>query len=212
MRIRLFVGVLAASLLLAGCGTPGPSGPTDKAAPEPTPSETSEPVATVLLISLEGVTVVNDDDSVAAEASFADGAAMLELLGEVAGSTPEGQVNGDGYPITFYDWGQLSLSVVTDSGSSLSVGDDEFAGLAVHTDDGIHVGSPRSDAALAAGFEGSDFDGDGQADYLGIEAVENPDVESLERPGEPGVDFIMAVIEGDTVARLITPSSDYGDL
>ena len=136
---------------------------------------------------------------------------MLELLGEVAGSTPEGQVNGEGYPITFYDWGQLGLAVVTDAGATLSVGDDEFAGLAVHTTDGIHVGSTRAEAAAVAGYEGTDFDGDGQPDYLGLEAVANPDVDSLERPGEPGTDFIMVVL-GDTVSRLIAPSSDYGDL
>src|SRR5438128_295763 len=146
-RMILAAGALAAGLLLAGCvPAPLPS-PTDS---EPAPVEPVEAVATVLLISLDGVQVLNDDDSVAAEATFDDGQAVLELLGEVAGSTPEGQVNGEGYPITFYDWGQLGLAVVTDAGATLSVGDDEFAGLAVHTTDGIHIGSTGADAAAAA--------------------------------------------------------------
>jgi hypothetical protein len=213
MRIRLLItGVLAASLLLTGCGGGALGGPTDKATPEPSPSETAEPVATVLLISLDGVAVVNDDESVAAEAPFSDGVAVLELLVDLAGSTPEAQVNSEGYPITFYDWGPLSLTVVTDAGATLSVGDDEFAGLAVHTADGIHAGSSRADAAAVASYDGKDFDGDGQPDYLGLEAAANPAVESLELPGQPGTDFIMLVIQGDVVTRLITPSSDYGDL
>jgi hypothetical protein len=208
----LAAGTLAAGLLLSGCTAIFMPSPTES---EPAPVETvepAEPVPTVLLISLDGVSVLNDDESVADEATFDDGQAVLELLGDVAGSTPEGQVNGDGYPITFYDWGQLGLAVVNDAGATLSVNDDEFGGLAVHTTDGVHIGSTGADAAAAADYQGSDFNGDGQPDYFGLETVVNPDYQSLERPGEPGVDFVAVVVEGGVVTHISSPSNNYNDL
>lgn len=216
MRIRLLLtAALAASLVLTGCGTPGSTGPTDKGAPEPEPSasETAEPTPEVLEISLDGVSLINDDESVAATASFSDGAAVLALLGTAFGSTPAGVANTDGYPITSYEWDSVTLNVITDAGAIMSVGASEQSGITIRTSDGIGVGATRPEVAAYADFDPAyDFDGDGASDYLGLEAEENPAVESLENPGQPGTDFIMVVFSGDNAIRINAPSSDYGDL
>jgi hypothetical protein len=215
MRIRLFAGVLAASLLLAGCGSPAEHGPTDKAAPEPSPSasETVAPTPEVLIVSLDEVTLLNDDKSVAATASLDDGAAVLALLGSAFGSTPTGTTNGDGYPITSYEWDGLTLNVITDAGAFLSIGTASQSGILIRTTDGIAVGALRPEVAAVADFDPAfDFDGDGASDYLGLEAEINPDVESLENPGQPGTDFVMVIFSGDTATRITSPACDYGDL
>jgi hypothetical protein len=215
MRIRLLVtGALAAALLLTGCGPAAPSGPTDADAdPTPSASETVAPTAAVLEIALDGVTLINDDESIAASAAFTDGEQVLALLGLAFGSTPAGVANSDGYPITSYEWDSVTLNVVTDAGAIISVGASEQSGIEIRTTDGISVGATRPEVAAVADFDPAyDFDGDGASDYLGLEAQVNPEVDSLESPGEPGTDFIMVVFSGDNAIRINAPSSDYGDL
>ena len=210
---RLLVLALAAGLALAGCSTPAE--PVDS--PSPSASETvtaPDPTPVSLVISLDAVSVVNDDGTTAASAPFTDGEAVLALLGEYFGETPEGVENTEGYPITGYDWGGVSLAVVDGGGASISTQVTDFEGLAILTTDGIAVGSTRDEVLALDPFVGAPFDGDGdgQPDSLGLEAEVNPDVESLELPGEPGTDFVLVVFDGDLVSGINAPSSDYGDL
>lgn len=210
---RLLALALAAGVALAGCSTP--AGPVES--PSPSASETvaaPDPVPAKLVISLDAVTVLNDDGTTAATSAFSDGAGVLALLGEYFGSTPEGVANTEGYPFTSYQWDGIWLTVVDDGPASIAVQVSDFADLAIETSDGIAVGSTRDEVEALDPFVGlpMDSDGDGQPDSLGLEYSMNPDVESLEQPGQPGTDFVLVVFDGDTVSGINAPSSDYGDL
>lgn len=183
-------------------GQPAESSPTESGSPE----ETAPPVAE---ISLDGIAL--GDESV----SFEDGDDVLALLGDALGSTPEGE-QYEGYPIMTHDWGDLSVTLMGEDDAQASIGVTAPAseGITFQTaEGGIAVGATR-DEALDAGAEdgGYDGDGDGKSDYLMLEAQEVPDAESLERPGEPGREFVMLAIEDDMVTSIHAPADDFSDL
>src|SRR4051812_13970892 len=120
MRSRMILVVaIAAGLLLTGCTTPsGPGGPSDLTTdPSPSASETAEAVPAVLVVSLDGVSVLDESEVELMSATFDDGSDVLSVLGAAFGSVPAGVANADGYPITSYEWDNVTLNVVTDAGA-----------------------------------------------------------------------------------------------
>lgn len=204
------------AVLLAGCASapaeeeaPPSSAPAESAPTEtPAPEETAPAVAEV---SLDGISFGDD------AAGFDDGAGALALLGDALGSTPEGE-QYEGYPITSYDWGGLSLTVTRtsadDARASIGVTAADADGIEFRTaEGGISVGATREEA-LAAGAEPGGYDGDddGRPEYLMLEAQEAPGTQSLERTGEAGREFVMLTVEDDVVTGIQAPSNDFSDL
>ncbi|MGO1770719.1 MAG: hypothetical protein ACTHZX_12270 [Microbacterium sp.] len=188
-------GVVLLAATLGGCAT--------------TPSGTAIADPPVVKVSLDGI--ASGDDA----AGFDDGDGVLELLGDALGSTPEGE-QYEGYPIVTHDWGDAALTLTGDADAHASIGVSaaEVDGSAFQTaEGGIAVGATREEA-LAAGAEGGgyDGDGDGEDDYLILEARDVPDAESLERPGEQGREFVMLAIEDDAVTGIHAPANDFSDL
>ena len=174
--------------------------------PDPTPA----PAA--IVVSVDGLELVDEQGTVLGSAEFADGAGVVEFLGDAVGSTPEGEENTEGYPITSYDWGEVTLRVVDDGAASIVASSATIEGLEIRTTEGVGVGSSR-EAAVDAGAEEVFYaDGSLQPDLLRLQVRDAPGTDSLENPGTTGVDFVLLVLEGGDVVRIFSPSSDYGDL
>ena len=112
--------------------------PTVSAPPTPLPSE--------LVISVDDITLTEGDGTTTTVA-FSDGDAVLALLGEQLGSTPEGTRDPPDamYPFeqTYYDWGGVYLTVPDgEARSSLAFGVPEFNGVELRTIGGIGVEQP----------------------------------------------------------------------
>lgn len=219
MRPRsLAAAALVAALLLTACASPSVHPETS---PTPTPTTDPAPAAAALVVTLAEVQLVNDDDSVAATAPYSDGEQLVDLLTESFGAEPTTEVaGGASYPVTNYNWGDAVIVGIPGPYSNGTFGDawvriavPEHAGLSIATANGIGVGADRGAVMELAPFDpGYDADGDGASDFLGIEPVVNPDVESLTLPGQPGTDFVEVGFSGDTVVTLRSPSSDYHDV
>ena len=205
--------IVLASLTLAGCATsvPGsePSSPSSSASESPSPTPI---VATGLVVSLEAISVVNNDGSTGDSAQFSDGAATLALLSHALGSTPP-PVHLDAYGITSYDWGALSLTVKTHDGSALVVMTaPELGGLALRSTEGIEVGSTLAEVKAVAS-PGTEFASSATPDvYYGLEARAHPATESLTFPGRVGQDYIEVDLRGGVVVSLRTPFGDWQDV
>ena len=217
MRLRaLAAATFATALLLTGCATPGVNPGTTA-----TPTTDPAPAPASLVVSLADVQLVNDDDSVAATASYSDGEQLVALLTESFGAEPTTEVAGEtAYPVTNYSWGDAVIVGIRGPYSDRAFGDawlrvavPEHAGLSIATAAGIAVGADRAAVMALAPFDpGYDADGDGASDFLGLEPVANPEVESLLLPGQPGTDFVEVYFSGDTVTTIRTPASDYNDV
>lgn len=211
MRPALIVAATTVAFVMSGCA-PGGGGVTP--APEPTVSVSpEEPTPTAVVISLEGLTVVDQDGEAIEATRFDDPAPVLFLLDELLGSTPEPEEFPE-FDTTSYSWGDdLTFSTRGTDYSWVRLNVDELGGLPVQTSAGIHVGSSRDDLLAQDVYDPDyDFDGDGFSDFYGIEPVTNDDYESLSFPGQPGTDYIEVQLEGDTVSSISSPSNDYTDV
>jgi len=216
-----FALALAAALAFTGCTTAPDALPAPTATATMTPTATPSPtvddeptISRVLVVGLDGLELVADDEIVGAVA-YADGAGTLAFLAGLLGSTPEGEASPLGFPTTSYDWGgDVSLSVVDGgpaNGFSTSVA--IWGDIAIATREGIMVGSPITEVlALGAIETGVDANGDGTPDMYGLEAREEPGTVSLEDPSKVGTSWIGVVVEDGTVARILVPANDWGDL
>ncbi|WES64993.1 hypothetical protein P0L94_02710 [Microbacter sp. GSS18] len=195
------------SAMLSACVQP--PAPTASASPPATasPAPTPEPEPAALEVSVDGVDLVDSAGDVVGQATFDDGAGMLSFLGDALGSTPAGVPNAQGYPITFYDWGDVSVSVIDDGPATVWIASATAGPLELRTTEGVEVGMTTADAIALGATEDSAL-----PDSLIVQVREAPGTESLMRPGTTGVDFILLVIEGDAVARMISPANDWGDL
>jgi len=213
-RVLVAVGIIVASLSLVGCAPGVPLSAPTTAAPSvsETPSPTPVPVvATGLVVSLDQISVVNNDGSTGATAPFSSGSATLALLSGALGSTPS-PVRNDAYGTTSYDWGTVSLLLSDYTGGALVfISAPELAGLTLRTTQGIHVGSTVAEVQAVAS-PGTQYPASGAPVLLGLEARAHPGTDSLNNPGHVGLDFIATDLEGGVVARLIVPSSDWQDV
>jgi hypothetical protein len=210
MRSPLVIAAIAFTLVLAACAPTG--GGTTDPDPDPTVTVPETPTATAVVISLTGLDIVDQNGEPLEATRFDDPEPVLFLLGELLGSTPEPTEYPE-FGTTTYDWGDVLLGLNGEDYSWVRVDVAELGGLPVQTTDGIQVGSPRADVeALAPYDSGYDSDGDGASDSYGVEAVTNPEYESLSIPGEQGTDFVEVYMAGDSVEWIRSPSNDYSDV
>jgi hypothetical protein len=168
------------------------------------------PTPTALVLSLDALTVRDQDGAALESAPLADPDAAIALVSSLTGVTPEPEDQGK-FGMS-YEWPEITLNV-NFSATSVRVMSATVAGLPVSTSQGIHVGSSRSDViALDPFVEEYDGDGDGLPDLYGLEPVSVPEHESLSHPGNPGTDYITVFMSGDTVVSLGAPGGDYRDI
>jgi hypothetical protein len=215
--------VVAVSLLLTGCAVPAsvakptPTTPSDSSSPEP-----ALPVLDSMFLSVDGVLLANDDDSIAGTAEYADGAGLVALLTDAFGAAPVTEETGDTwYPAIHHHWGDDAVIVSirgpyadgTFGDAWIRITVPEYAGLAIYTDGGVMVGTDRKAVEVLAPYDTAyDGDGDGASDALGLIPTPVPGTESLSRPGEVGTAFVEVFFAGDTVTWLRSPSNDYSDV
>jgi hypothetical protein len=207
---RLIIGLAAAALVLTGCAPGGGTTPTT--GPEPTET-TATPEPAAVILSLEGLTLVDTNGDTLEATQFSDPEPVLSLLDELLGSTPDPEEYPE-FDTTAYSWGDdLTFSTRGEDYSWVRINVAELGGLPVQTAAGIHVGSSRDELLAQDVYDPQyDFDEDGYSDFYGVEPVTNNDYESLSFPGQPGTDFIEAQLQGDTVSTLASPSNDYTDV
>lgn len=216
--VRLLLALTASAVLLTACApsaAPGTATPSQTPAIEP--SATSTPVEPAqLVIGIDEIQYIGDGDTAAA--SFDDAASVLALLEDATGElpTPTELESPPGYEIddVRYDWS--GLAVITGPGgtgqASVSVKAPDVDGVLITTDDGIAVGSSRTDVVIAGGWDVWDEDGDGIAEQVGVGHQEVEGTTSLARPGEAGIMFVLFLFDGDMVSEIQAPSNDYSDL
>jgi hypothetical protein len=199
-----WIVIVAAAVLLVGGGIliwiltrPDP-------APTTVVTATATPVAETLIVSVEGIEVLDGAGSVLDAAEFDDGAAVLEVLSATLGETPDPTSNPNLSTKT-YDWRQIAITVVDGGPATMWIFSDEIAGIDVHTEEGIGIGSSKQEA-IDAGAMPQAF-----PDQLRFQIREVPGTTSLETSGI-GVKFIWLLLTGEQVTRMIVPSNDYSDL
>lgn len=201
--------------MLSGCGPTGPTPtPTPTAAgvsESPSPSPTPEvPIATSLRVALDRLVVLDQNGADLTSAAFDDPDAVLALVAQVTGSTPE-PVDNQKFGV-LYEWPEIRV-ILNFSTASVRITSATVAGLPVSTSQGIHVGSTRDEVlALDPVAEEYDGDGDGLPDTYGLEPATVPGTDSLSHPGQAGTAYIVVFMSGDTVASIGTPSGDYLDV
>lgn len=213
--LRVGAIVLTLAVLLTGCAptapddaVASPSASSSSSTPTPTPTpEVPQPAA--LLVSLDGLTVVDSADDPLSSVLFSDGDATAEFLTQLAGVAPNvldqkqfGQA---------YQWAD-GFVVVNGGVVNFRFTAPTFGGLAVGTSQGIRIGSTRAEV-LALGPVDTTYDGDGDGlpDSLGLEPRVVPGTPSLVTPGQEGVDYIDVGFTGDTVTS-IGFGSDWRDI
>lgn len=206
------LGVAAAGLLvlaLSACAPQTPPG--GSSAPQPTPAETTEapPQPEAIVVSTDGVSLVDDAGASVAEAGFDDAAGVLAFLGDWVGPVPAGTTTEFS---TVYEWTGVTLLVNGDF-ATIDVTAAMAGDLDIRTADGIAVGSTRADVVALSPFDiGYDGDGDGQPDSYGLEPRPEPGTNSLTDPGAVGTTYIEAFTRDDAVWRLVSPAGDWRDV
>jgi hypothetical protein len=165
-------------------------------------------------VTLDGLTVTGD--ATEESAALEDPDAVLALVEELTGQARVGvdipNPWGEGDPVgTLYEWDGVTVSVIGER-ASLVVRAATVGGASFQTEQGVAVGATRAEAVAAGAWDDWDEDGDGVADYLGIGEREVPGTESLSRPGETGIEYVMLGVKGDVVEQIHVPANDFSDL
>lgn len=163
------------ALAVAGCApTPPPGAMTTDPRPTPTvtgtpipvptptvslPPEALDPLDTVTTILLQTDAAYFCDDIACAVDGFyyaGDPALAIAQLTAVFGHAPESERfdDGGGRFSEYHDWGGFLLYFSTDGGELLGLGVDvtsaSVEGVAIETEHGVHVGTPRAEALALA--------------------------------------------------------------
>lgn len=135
--------------------------------------------------------------------------AWTEALGSAPVSSPVEGPYGGTLAYTSLDWSGLKLTVPDDgstNGARVFVSTPTVAGHPIVTTGGIGVGSTRAEALAAGAVEGFD------ATELRLDVRDVPGTTSLQRAGETGRQYVMLVLEGDSVAAMHLPADDFSDI
>ncbi len=213
-----FTAVLA--LGLSACvPQPAPT-PTDTASPTPAftpsakPTPTVSPTADAANPASDAVLIVSlDSASIAAGSTLEYSLNAVDAWTAALGTAPtqsavEGPPGYD-FQMTVLEWPGLELTVPNDgstSGARVFVSTPTVAGHPVVTTGGIGVGSTRAEAVAAGATEGFD------STELRLDTRDAPGTQSLQRPGEVGREFVMLVLNGDSVVSMHLPADDFSDL
>ncbi|GAB3155823.1 hypothetical protein GCM10027058_28860 [Microbacterium neimengense] len=216
-RKLLFSTVALAVVALSGCAAtpaPAPSVPTGIAAATTTATPTPEPEPARLVIGIQAVAYTHDGETTVV--SYTEAPQLQDLLRSISDQDPA-QTTIDGPPgyemqMTRYDYDGISLMSGPDGRASIAVETATFHGVPVATQEGIAVGSSRTEAMDAGARDGFDENGDGVADWLDLGSVEISGTQSLVNPGSVDIQFVMLGLNGDTVRELQAPGNDFSDL
>lgn len=212
-----FAVVLAVGL--AACTAAPEADPSTPAAVDTSassPSASVTPTATagadasvsdaVVTLSLDGASSA-DGSTLAYSIGAVD--AWTEALGTAPASSPVEGPYGGTLAYTSLDWSGLKLTVPDDgstNGARVFVSTPTVAGHPIVTTGGIGVGSTRAEALAAGAVEGFD------ATELRLDVRDVPGTTSLQRAGEIGRQYVMLVLEGDSVAAMHLPADDFSDI
>ncbi|PNW07782.1 hypothetical protein C1632_16290 [Microbacterium testaceum] len=218
--IPLLTIAVAAALGLSACVPQPAPEPTTTDAATPTFTPTVKPTATVspsadasapasdavLIVQLDGA-------SIAAGSTLEYSLAAVDAWTAALGIAPtrsavEGPYGGDS-ELTALEWPGFTLTVPNDGstrGASVRVSSPTVAGHPVVTSGGIGVGSTRAEAVAAGATEGFD------STELRLDTRDAPGTQSLQRPGELGRQYVMLVLDGDSIVQIILPANDYSDI
>ncbi len=145
-----------------------------------------------------------------------DGASVLALFESINGFLPTGTEieYPPGYPtgLFTYRWSEVIVAVSDQGPADFVILSPTINGVPIQTTEGIAVGSSRSEVVAAGVRDYMDEDDDGVADHLALGSREVPGTRSLDRDGFVGAEFLLLVIYGDTVERIIVPANDFSDL
>lgn len=182
--------------------------PSAKATPTVSPTADAGAPASdaVLIASLDGA-------SIASGSSLKYSLTAVDAWTAALGTAPtqsalEGPPGYD-FQMTVLEWPGLKLTVPNDGstgGATLFVSTPTVAGHPVVTSGGIGVGSTRAEALAAGATEGFD------STELRLDTRDVQGTQSLQRTGEVGREFVMLVLEGDSVVSMHLPSNDFSDL
>lgn len=216
-----FAVVLAVGL--AACTAAPEAAPSTPAAvdtPASSPSASVTPTASasatagadasvsdaVVTLSLDGASSA-DGSTLAYSIGAVD--AWTEALGTAPASSPVEGPYGGTLASTSLDWAGLKVTVPDDgstNGARVFVSTPTVAGHPIVTTGGIGVGSTRAEALAAGAVEGFD------ATELRLDVRDVPGTTSLQRAGETGRQYVMLVLEGDSVAAMHLPADDFSDI
>lgn len=209
-----FLTLVASAALITGCA-PAASTPGETPTSTPSATPTSE-VAPHIVVAIDGLTFVEGDDTTSA--AFDEPDAVLALLEGATGQLPEPEAIEDlpGYDFNLqsYTWDGLTVttSAEGEGPASIAITGADIDGIPVATDEGLQVGSTRDDL-LSAGAEAMvPAENADTAETLRLGRLDVPDTESLTHPGSTGSQFLLFLLEGDTVTQLQAPSNDFTDL
>lgn len=214
----MVVAVIAATtVILAGCAGGAPTtDPPEPPASETPPAAPTPDVEAHLVVAIDGITYV--DESGTQTAAYDDGDAVLALLESATGDLPDPEpVEGmPGYESERerYSWDGLwvSVDVNLDGSLSLAVTGAEVDGIPVATEEGLSVGSTRQELMDADAWTLTDQEDAATAEYLGVGGEEVPGTQSLSRPGQVGILFVLHHLDGDVVKQIQVPADDFSDL
>ena len=216
---RFLRPALAVSLALAAAGcsqVDSRPNATPPAPPLSSPSSSSTPLPIEqMTIGLDGISY--EHDGIVDTVSLADGSAILALFESVNGYMPTGTEFEffAGYPtgLFTYKWSEVIVTV-SDQGPTynLVLLAPAVNSVPIRTHGEIAVGSTRMEAIAAGARDEWDNDKDGIAEELALGAREVPGTHSLSRPGSVGSEFLLLVMDGDNVVRIIVPGDDFSDI
>jgi hypothetical protein len=210
---RVLVVLSAIVLLLTGCAPTADqpvASPTASATATPTPTPTpSEPQPSAVLVSLDDLTVVDAEGAPLSSVPLSEPDLLIDFLTQLEGAAPT-VVDNRKFGMS-YTWAGASV-VVNFELAFFRATAPTIGGFPVVTSQGIKIGSTQAEVlALGPVDPGYDGDGDGQSDYLGLEARVRPGSESLVTPGQEGIDYIEVTFTGDLVSS-ISLGNDWYDV
>lgn len=209
-------GLAVAALVLTGCSATGApvTEPTRSATADPTQTPTPTPTEQArLIVTVEGFEFEHDGQADAY--SFAEPASMLGVLEELIGDAASTEEVDDPYGGDWgmrYEWDGVSLMVPDEGPASIQVSVAAIADVDIVTLEGLAVGAEREAAVAAGAWDEYDEDSDGVADYLGLGGTEVPGTQSLSRPGEVGIVYVVLVMDADLVKEIHSPGNDFSDI
>ena len=208
------------ALGLSACVPQPAPAPTDTASPTPAfcpsvkPTPTVSPTADAVAPASDAVLIVSlDSASIAAGSTLEYSLNAVEAWTAALGAAPtqsavEGPYGGT-LELTALEWPGFTLTVPNDGSTraaSVRVSTPTVSGHPIVTTGGIGVGSTRAEAVAAGATEGFD------STELRLDTRDAPGTQSLQRPGEVGREYVMLVLDGDSVTQLILPANDFSDI
>lgn len=213
----LFSTVALALIALSGCAAtpaPAPSVPTGVAGTTTTATPTPEPEPARLVIGIQAIGYEHDGQTqVVSYTELVDLQILLRSISEEDPvQTPIDSPPGYDFQRQSFDYDGIVVVSGPDGPADVRVTTAMFHGVPVATQEGIAVGSSRTEAMDAGARDGFDEDGDGIADWLDLGSVEISGTQSLTNPGSVGIQFVRLGLDGDTVRELQAPADDFSDL